>query len=131
MNNYESHSLLKIQKAYDFVAKNPGCTLEQIAAHFMQPPESVRAYVRQLRDGLYLVSTPGAHVQRGQKPTTYKVNAECGRPVDPPTSRRKSKRAIEVADKVDLPCLRPRCSAVQLGMRRDPLVAALFGQVGA
>jgi len=127
VNNYQRAALGKTRALYDFIAANPGCTLVQIAEHFGTPTSTTRTILYQLRDAEHTMSVEGArHPQRGQVATKYFVSGK-GRPEVPPPTR----RAAENDDKIDLPCRRPRIVATQIGMQRDPLVAALFGQVGA
>lgn len=110
-----------LQRIYDFVAANPGVSSIKICEFLHVSRQSGRPWLRIMTLGKHLVSTPGKKSNMGALPDTYQLGS-AGRPTTAPVKIRKD------TERAEIPFRRRVVPAVQIGMIRDSLVAALFGQ---
>jgi hypothetical protein len=109
-----------LQRIYDFVAANPGVSSIKICEFLHVSRSSGRPWLRIMTLGEHLISTPGKKSNMGALPDTFQIGAS-GRPTKAPAKIRKD------TEKAEIPFRRRVVPAVQIGMIRDSLVAALFG----
>lgn len=115
--------LAKIKNVHAYVAEHPGCTLQGIAVALGLGDRAVQKYIWLLRDGGHLDRIDGDRFLRGSMPSTYMVTAK-PMPDSIPVKRKSERLPFRAADTM---IKRRFVPAVQVGMCRDALVAALFG----
>ncbi|MES2349122.1 MAG: hypothetical protein V4641_16295 [Pseudomonadota bacterium] len=119
--------LLNYQYVYDIVDNNPGIEVRAVAALMGRDHSAVRNWLRFMAASGSLERVVPDPETYGSRPNShYAVPGK--RPMELPVVRgketmaRKSKKHLQQEE-----IRRPRGKAKQMGMWRDPLVAALFG----
>ena len=115
--------LAKIKSVHAYVAEHPNCTLQGIAGALGLGDRAVQKYIWLLRDGGHLDRQDGNRSLRRSMPSTYTVTAK-PMPSEIPVKRKWERLPLRAADTM---IKRRFVPAVQVGMARDVLVAALFG----
>lgn len=116
-------TLANIQRMYDHIALNPGASMVDLCMHFGAAASTLRHSIALLRDSGHIVKHDGARRFQGQAPASYFVTS-LPRPTTVAPSLPRSRLPMRV---VDAMVKRKFVAAKQIGIARDPLVAALFG----
>lgn len=123
MNSKTAHNMLcAMQRIHKFIAANPRCGMRQLCDHFEFKESSMRKYVGLLRDSGHVIKENGES-KNGQAPGLYSVSRQAAPGAVPSVKNRRKLRDVETRLEIE----RRMVPAMQMGMRRDPLVEAMFG----
>ncbi len=117
-------ALLKVRRVHEYLTTHDRSTQPQISAALGVSVRMVQKYIWVLRDGGYVVMHPGPSIPHGKTPALYSVTGKPMPATLPPQSHRTEKPRLVVDPVVK----RRFVPAQQIGIHRDPLVAALFGK---
>ena len=128
MKRAPKYTLGRLAVMHAYVAANPDCTMHMICAHFKSPASTLRTPLQALVNSGHIDVVHGKRSQGGQAPNLYTATDK-GVPTEVPERRPYGELTGRlIPDPSIKRIIKP---ARQIGMHRDPLVAALFGMAGA
>ena len=128
MSEFTDRLLRDMQRTYDYFAANPGATVQQFTAtlHTVKEGTVFTWCKNAVRRGEMTRIQGQRGVYGGNVGDTYFIVPDKRPMALPPTLPRKPYKF-----RVDKDVRRMEGKAKQIGIQRDPLVAALFGAAGA